>query len=375
MKGVLAMSDNKYYDAISTKIVDSRIRTESFDNDKKIDLDSFDSKMLNYFDKLDISEDCRFEITNIIKKKIESSGYIIKDNAEEEEEEFNQEFEMFNDMKHFPDSIKLYLKDIGSYPLLSVTEEKELAILMKNGDEEARAKLANSNLRLVVSIAKHYSNRTNKNISFSDLIQEGNIGLIKALDKFDVDMGYKFSTYAKWWIMQAIGHYIVDNSRTVRLPANIHEQVNRLLRVEADLFVRFDGNYTNDDIAKELEISVDKVLFLKKVSELPLSLNSPINDEDDTILMDFVADDYSEFEDSIDNSFLKDDILEILDVLSDREKEIIMLRYGLGGNNVMSLTDVGKIYNLTKERVRQIQNKALKKMKKSKNIDKIKCYI
>ena len=369
------MSDNKYYDAISTKIVDSRIRTESFDNDKKIDLDSFDSKMLNYFDKLDISEDCRFEITNIIKKKIESSGYIIKDNAEEEEEKFNQELEMFNDMKHFPDSIKLYLKDIGSYPLLSVTEEKELAILMKNGDEEARAKLANSNLRLVVSIAKHYSNRTNKNISFSDLIQEGNIGLIKALDKFDVDMGYKFSTYAKWWIMQAIGHYIVDNSRTVRLPANIHEQVNRLLRVEADLFVRFDGNYTNDDIAKELEISVDKVLFLKKVSELPLSLNSPINDEDDTILMDFVADDYSEFEDSIDNSFLKDDILEILDVLSDREKEIIMLRYGLGGNNVMSLTDVGKIYNLTKERVRQIQNKALKKMKKSKNIDKIKCYI
>ena len=375
MKGVLAMSDNKYYDTISTKIVDSRIRTESFDNDKKIDLDSFDSKMLNYFDKLDISEDCRFEITNIIKKKIESSGYIIKDNAEEEEEEFNQEFEMFNDMKHFPESIKLYLKDIGSYPLLSVTEEKELAILMKNGDEEARAKLANSNLRLVVSIAKHYSNRTNKNISFSDLIQEGNIGLIKALDKFDVDKGYKFSTYAKWWIMQAIGHYIVDNSRTVRLPANIHEQVNRLLRVEADLFVRFDGNYTNDDIAKELEISVDKVLFLKKVSELPLSLNSPINDEDDTILMDFVADDYSEFEDSIDNSFLKDDILEILDVLSDREKEIIMLRYGLGGNNVMSLTDVGKIYNLTKERVRQIQNKALKKMKKSKNIDKIKCYI
>ena len=375
MKGVLAMSDNKYYDAISTKIVDSRIRTESFDNDKKIDLDSFDSKMLNYFDKLDISEDCRFEITNIIKKKIESSGYIIKDNAEEEEEEFNQEFEMFNDMKHFPESIKLYLKDIGSYPLLSVTEEKELAILMKNGDEEARAKLANSNLRLVVSIAKHYSNKTNKSISFGDLIQEGNIGLIKALDKFDVDMGYKFSTYAKWWIMQAIGHYIVDNSRTVRLPANIHEQVNRLLRVEADLFVRFDGNYTNDDIAKELEISVDKVLFLKKVSELPLSLNSPINDEDDTILMDFVADDYSEFEDSIDNSFLKDDILEILDVLSDREKEIIMLRYGLGGNNVMSLTDVGKIYNLTKERVRQIQNKALKKMKKSKNIDKIKCYI
>ena len=347
MKGVLAMNDNKYYEAISTKIVDSIINSKC--------TKSLDELLPKYFNKLKVLESDRVYLTDIIMKKLDERSLYSK---------FNFTSDTTN--------LDIYINEVSRIPLLSSEEEVELAKLVSQGDKEARDKFISANLRLVISIAKKYQNR---GVSFDDLVEIGNIGLMTAVDKFDVSLGNKFSSYAKWWIMQAIGHYIADNSRTVRLPANIHEQVNRLLCVEADLFVRFDGNYTNDDIAKELEISVDKVLFLKKVSELPLSLNSPINDEDDTILMDFVADDYSEFEDSIDNSFLKDDILEILDVLSDREKEIIMLRYGLGGNNVMSLTDVVKIYNLTKERVRQIQNKALKKMKKSKNIDKIKCYI
>lgn len=341
------MNDNKYYEAISTKIVDSIINSKC--------TKSFDELLLKYFNKLNVLESDRVYLTEIIMKKLD-------------ERSLNSEFNFTADTTNFD----IYMNEVSRIPLLSPDEEVELAKLVSQGDKEARDKFISANLRLVISIAKKYQNR---GVSFDDLVEIGNIGLMTAVDKYDVSLGNRFSSYAKWWIMQAIGHYIADNSRTVRLPAHIHEQVNRLLCVEVDLFVRFDGNYTNDDIAKELEISVDKVLFLKKVSELPLSLNSPINDEDDTILMDFVADDYSEFEDSIDNSFLKDDILEILDVLSDREKEIIMLRYGLGGNNVMSLTDVGKIYNLTKERVRQIQNKALKKMKKSKNIDKIKCYI
>lgn len=347
MKGVLAMSDNKYYEAISTKIVDSIINSKS--------TKSLDELLLKYFNKLKILESDRVYLTDIIMKKLD-------------ERSLNSEFNFTADTTNFD----IYMNEVSRIPLLSSEEEVELAKLVSQGDKEARDKFISANLRLVISIAKKYQNR---GVSFDDLIEIGNIGLMTAVDKYDVSLGNKFSSYAIWWIKQAIGHYIADNSRTVRLPNHIHRQVNRLLCAEADLFVRFEGNYTNDDIAKELGISVDKVLFLKKVSELPMSLNSPINDENDTMLMDFVADDCSEFEDSIDNSFLKDDILEILDVLSDKEKEIIMLRFGLGGNKAMSLADVGKIFNVTRERIRVIQNKALEKLKKSKKIDRIKCYI
>ena len=369
------MKKKDYFESVSSKIFESLIRTESFDNDKKIDLDSFDSKMLNYFDKLDISEDCRFEITNIIKKKIESSGYIIKDNAEEEEEEFNQEFEMFNDMKHFPDSIKLYLKDIGSYPLLSVTEEKELAILMKNGDEEARAKLANSNLRLVVSIAKHYSNKTNKSISFGDLIQEGNIGLIKALDKFDVDKGYKFSTYATWWIRQSITRAIADQSRTIRIPVHMYERINKMFRVEAMLSEKYGSDVTNQQIADELGVSVEKVLDLKKVAEAPVSLYTPLGEDDDSLLVDFVPDEEKCVEESVINSGLHDDVMEALSILSEKEQKVLMLRFGIDGDHPMTLEEIGNILNVTRERIRQIEAKALRKLRHPKRSGNLKSYI
>ncbi len=365
------MKKNDYLESVSSKIFDSLIRTESFDNNKTIDLDSFDSKMLNYFDKLGVSEDDRFEITENIRKMIENNGYIIKDKDDLKDGSYD-DVDLFRDPKQFPDSVKLYLQDIGRYPLLSPSEEKELGILMKKGDLEAKQLLINCNLRLVVSVARHYVNR---NIAFSDLIQEGNLGLMKAVDKFDVDKGFKFSTYATWWIRQAITRSIADQARTIRIPVHMHERINKMLRVETMLSEKYGTEVTNQQIADEMGISVEKVLDLKKVSEVPVSLYTPIGEGDnDSVLIDFVPDDRC-IEDYVVNSGLHDDIMQALSVLSEREQQVLMLRFGIGEERPMTLEEIGAVFNVTRERIRQIEAKALRKLRHPQRAAKLKSYI
>ena len=366
------MKKDSYFESVSLKIFDSLIRTESFDSSKKIDLDSFDSKMLNYFDKLGISDDYRFEITSFVRKKIENNGYVVEDKTEEEDKKYNEELELFNDPKNFPDTIKLYLKEIGRYPLLNAQEEKELGILMKNGDVEAKKKLINCNLRLVISIAKHY---TNRNIPLSDLIQEGNLGLMKAVDKFDVDKGFKFSTYATWWIRQGIARSIADQSRTIRIPVHMYESINKMLRVETMLSEKYGSDVTNQQIADEMGIPVEKVLDLKRVSEVPVSLYTPLGEEEDSVLMDFVPDLESGVEDSVVNSGLHDDIMQALSVLSEREKQVLMLRFGIDTDHPMTLEEIGVVFNVTRERIRQIEAKALRKLRHPQRAAKLRSYI
>ena len=368
------MKKSNYFESISSKIFESLIRTESFDNNKKIDLDSFDSKMLNYFDKLNVPEDYRFEITVIVRKKLSENGYIIDEKDEEENEEYDNDFVPLYNLKQNSDTIdfKLYLSEIARYPLLSAEEEKELGILVKKGDMEAKQKLINSNLRLVVSVAKHYLNR---NVSFGDLIQEGNIGLMKAVDKFDVDRGYKFSTYATWWIRQAVSRHISDFSRTIRIPVHMNERINKMLRIEAMLTAKYGSDVSVQQIADEMGIAVDKVLEMKKNFMPPVSLYTPVGEEEERFLIDFIPDEEDYTEDVVVMSSLHDDVMQSLSELSDREKQIIMLRFGINGDGPMTLEQIGNIFNITRERVRQIETKALRKLRHPSRANKLKCYI
>ena len=368
------MRKSNYFESISSKIFESLIRTESFDNNKKIDLDSFDSKMLKYFDKLNVPEDYRFEITVIVRKKLSENGYIIDEKDEEENEEYDNDFVPLYNLKQNSDTIdfKLYLSEIARYPLLSAEEEKELGILLKKGDMEAKQKLINSNLRLVVSVAKHYLNR---NVSFGDLIQEGNIGLMKAVDKFDVDRGYKFSTYATWWIRQAVSRHISDFSRTIRIPVHMNERINKMLRIEAMLTAKYGSDVSIQQIADEMGIAVDKVLEMKKNFMPPVSLYTPVGEEEERFLIDFIPDEEDYTEDVAVMSSLHDDVMQSLSELSDREKQIIMLRFGINGDRPMTLEEIGNIFNITRERVRQIETKALRKLRHPSRANKLKCYI
>ena len=368
------MKKSNYFESISSKIFESLIRTESFDNNKKIDLDSFDSKMLNYFDKLNVPEDDRFEITVIVRKKLSENGYIIDEKDEEENEEYDNDFVPLYNLKQNSDTndFKLYLSEIARYPLLSAEEEKELGILVKKGDMEAKQKLINSNLRLVVSVAKHYLNR---NVSFGDLIQEGNIGLMKAVDKFDVDRGYKFSTYATWWIRQAVSRHISDFSRTIRIPVHMNERINKMLRIEAMLTAKYGSDVSVQQIADEMGIAVDKVLEMKKNFMPPVSLYTPVGEEEERFLIDFIPDEEDYTEDVVVMSSLHDDVMQSLSELSDREKQIIMLRFGINGDGPMTLEQIGNIFNITRERVRQIETKALRKLRHPSRANKLKCYI
>ncbi|MBF1198741.1 MAG: sigma-70 family RNA polymerase sigma factor, partial [Fusobacterium periodonticum] len=225
------------------------------------------------------------------------------------------------------DAVRMYLKEIGKVPLLTGAEERELAIRMEQGDEEAKKKLCESNLRLVVSIAKRYLNR---GLSFLDLIQEGNLGLIKAVDKFDYTKGYKFSTYATWWIRQAITRSIADQARTIRIPVHMVETINKLIRISRQLLQELGREPTSEEIAKEMGITVEKVREIKKISQDPVSLETPIGEEEDSHLGDFIPDDDVPAPvEAAAYSMLKEQLMEVLDTLSDREKKVLMLRFGL----------------------------------------------
>ena len=271
------------------------------------------------------------------------------------------------------DPVRMYLKEIGKVSLLTADEERELAIRMEQGDEEAKKKLCESNLRLVVSIAKRYLNR---GLSFLDLIQVGNLGLIKAVDKFDYTKGYKFSTYATWWIRQAITRSIADQARTIRIPVHMVETINKLIRISRQLLQEYGREPTSEEIAKEMGITVEKVREIKKISQDPVSLETPIGEEEDSHLGDFIPDDDVPAPvDAAAYSMLKEQLMEVLDTLSDREKKVLMLRFGLEDGRPRTLEEVGKEFNVTRERIRQIEAKALRKLRHPSRSKKLKDYL
>ena len=271
------------------------------------------------------------------------------------------------------DPVRMYLREIGKIPLLTYEEEAELAQRIVNGDEEAKQKLAESNLRLVVSIAKKYVGR---GMLFLDLIQEGNMGLIKAVEKFDYNKGFKFSTYATWWIRQAITRAIADQARTIRIPVHMVETINKLIRTSRQLLQQNGREPTPEEIAKEMEISVDKVMEIQKIAQDPVSLETPIGEEDDSHLGDFIQDEDSPApQDSAAHTLLREQLEEVMDTLTPREAMVLKLRFGLEDGKARTLEEVGKQFDVTRERIRQIEAKALRKLRHPSRSKKLRDYM
>ena len=271
------------------------------------------------------------------------------------------------------DPVRMYLKEIGKVPLLTADEEIELAKRIEEGDEDAKKRLCEANLRLVVSIAKRYVGR---GMLFLDLIQEGNLGLIKAVDKFDYTKGYKFSTYATWWIRQAITRSIADQARTIRIPVHMVETINKLIRVSRQLLQELGREPTPEEIADEMGLTVEKVREIQKVAQEPVSLETPIGEEEDSHLGDFIPDeDVPQPVEAAAFSMLKEQLVEVLDTLTDREQKVLKLRFGLEDGRARTLEEVGKEFEVTRERIRQIEAKALRKLRHPSRSKKLKDYL
>ena len=271
------------------------------------------------------------------------------------------------------DPVRIYLKEIGKVPLLSAEEEIELAKRMELGDQEAKKRLAEANLRLVVSIAKRYVGR---GMLFLDLIQEGNLGLIKAVEKFDYRKGYKFSTYATWWIRQAITRAIADQARTIRIPVHMVETINKLIRVSRQLLQELGGEPSPEEIAEEMDIPVERVREILKISQEPVSLETPIGEEEDSHLGDFIQDENVPVPaDAAAFTLLKEQLDEVLGTLTEREQKVLRLRFGLDDSRARTLEEVGKEFNVTRERIRQIEAKALRKLRHPSRSRKLKDYL
>ena len=271
------------------------------------------------------------------------------------------------------DPVRMYLKEIGKVPLLSAEEEIELAKKMEQGDENAKKRLAEANLRLVVSIAKRYVGR---GMLFLDLIQEGNLGLIKAVEKFDYRKGYKFSTYATWWIRQALTRAIADQARTIRIPVHMVETINKLIRVSRQLLQELGREPTPEEIAEEMDMPVDRVREILKISQEPVSLETPIGEEEDSHLGDFIQDDNVPVPaDAAAFTLLKEQLVEVLGTLTEREQKVLRLRFGLDDGRARTLEEVGKEFNVTRERIRQIEAKALRKLRHPSRSRKLKDYL
>lgn len=307
---------------------------------------------------------------------------VLKDDLEEPDIEDLEEvedikLEDINNMNfdgiNIDDPVRMYLREIGKIPLLSFEEELELAKQVLEGNEEAKQKLAESNLRLVVSIAKKYVGR---GMLFLDLIQEGNMGLIKAVEKFDYKKGYKFSTYATWWIRQAITRAIADQARTIRIPVHMVETINKLIRTSRHLLQQLGREPTPEEIAEEMEISVEKVMEIQKIAQDPVSLETPIGEEDDSHLGDFIQDEDSPApQDSAAYTLLKEQLEEVMNTLTPREAKVLKLRFGLEDGRARTLEEVGKEFMVTRERIRQIEAKALRKLRHPSRSKKLKDYM
>ena len=271
------------------------------------------------------------------------------------------------------DPVRMYLKEIGQIKLLSMDEELKLADRILEGDEQAKAILAEANLRLVVSIAKRYVGR---GMLFLDLIQEGNIGLMKAVEKFDVTKGYKFSTYATWWIRQAITRAIADQARTIRVPVHMVETINKLARIQRQLTLELNREPSEDELAEKMGIPVEKIRDIYKISQEPVSLETPIGEEDDSHLGDFIKDERNVSpEEYATNEMLKDEISNLLSTLTEREEKVIRLRFGLDDGKSKTLEEVGQLFGVTRERIRQIEAKALRKLRHPSRSRKLKDYL
>ena len=271
------------------------------------------------------------------------------------------------------DPVRMYLKEIGKVPLLTAQEEVEIAQRMAEGDEEAKHQLAEANLRLVVSIAKRYVGR---GMLFLDLIQEGNLGLIKAVEKFDYRKGYKFSTYATWWIRQAITRAIADQARTIRIPVHMVETINKLIRVNRQLVQEYGREPRPDEIAKEMGISEEKVREIIKIAQEPVSLETPIGEEDDSHLGDFIPDDDAPAPaEAVASTLLKEQLMDVLNSLTPREAKVLRLRYGLDDGKARTLEEVVKEFNVTRERIRQIEAKALRKLRHPSRSKRLKDFL
>jgi len=329
---------------------------------------------------------CEMEITpeqiDQIYEIIEKQGIEIVGNIDEEileiEEDMKITEEELVDLSvpegvSVDDPVRMYLKEIGKVPLLSIEEEAELAQLMSEGDRNARKRLADANLRLVVSIAKRYVGR---GMLFLDLIQEGNLGLIKAVEKFDYTKGYKFSTYATWWIRQAITRSIADQARTIRIPVHMVETINKLIRITRQLVQDLGREPKPEEVAKEMQMPVDKVREIMKIAQEPVSLETPIGEEEDSHLGDFIQDnDAPAPQETAAFTLLKEQLVDVLNTLTAREEKVLRLRFGLDDGRARTLEEVGKEFNVTRERIRQIEAKALRKLRHPSRSKKLRDYL
>ena len=309
------------------------------------------------------------EIDEILQKISEAGIELVETTLMENDEEL----EKLANQVSVDDPVKMYLKDIGKVPLLSAEEEIEIAKKMAEGDEDAKHQLSEANLRLVVSIAKRYVGR---GMLFLDLIQEGNFGLMKAVEKFDYTKGYRFSTYATWWIKQSITRAIADQARTIRIPVHMYETINKLSKVVKQLVQKLGREPQTDEIAKEMGISEEKVREIQKISQDTVSLDSPVGEEEDSNLGTFLQDENATNpSDSATILMLKEQLLDVLNTLTPREQKVIMLRYGIDDGHPRTLEEVGREFNVTRERIRQIEAKALKKLKHPSRSKKLKDFL
>lgn len=313
------------------------------------------------------------DVLRLDEEEIEPDLFLEEEMEEEEEIAVDPMDLSVPDGISLADPIRMYLKEIGKIPLLSTEEEIELAKRMEKGDEEARKKLAESNLRLVVSIAKRYAGR---GMQFLDLIQEGNLGLIKAVEKFDYRKGYKFSTYATWWIRQAITRAIADQARTIRIPVHMVETINRLIRTSRQMVQELGREPTPEELAKRLDMPAERVREIKKISQDPVSLETPIGEEEDSHLGDFIQDDNVMVPaDQATFTLLHEQLMESLETLTEREQQVLRLRFGLDDGRPRTLEEVGRVFHVTRERIRQIEAKALRKLRHPSRSKKLKDYL
>ena len=319
---------------------------------------------------LDELESKNIEIVDEFPEDMEPDSKELQEEEEVAEEELKN---VIPEGISIDDPVKMYLKEIGRVPLLSAEEEIDIAQRMGEGDMEAKRKLTEANLRLVVSIAKRYVGR---GMLFLDLIQEGNLGLIKAVEKFDWKKGYKFSTYATWWIRQAITRAIADQARTIRIPVHMVETINKLIRVTRQLLQEYGRDPLPDEIAREMGIPEEKVREIIKIAQEPVSLETPIGEEEDSHLGDFIPDDDAPApEESAAFTLLKEQLIEVLDTLTPREEKVLRLRFGLDDGRARTLEEVGKEFNVTRERIRQIEAKALRKLRHPSRSKKLRDFL
>ena len=334
-------------------------------NGVELDGDKSD-KVLEYLDSKDI-------MTMMPDSPADDDDIILDVDDEPTEEELENIELAVPDGVSIEDPVRMYLKEIGKVPLLTAEEEKDLAMKMEEGDMEARKRLAEANLRLVVSIAKRYVGR---GMLFLDLIQEGNLGLIKAVEKFDYKKGYKFSTYATWWIRQAITRAIADQARTIRIPVHMVETINKLIRVQRQLLQELGREPYPEEIAEKMNLPVERVREIQKISQEPVSLETPIGEEEDSHLGDFIQDDNVPVPaEAAAFTLLKEQLVEVLSTLTDREQKVLRLRFGLDDGRARTLEEVGKEFDVTRERIRQIEAKALRKLRHPSRSRKLKDYL